>query len=42
MARVDSSSRGFERQRDSGHDQSKDTGKKDWQHDGGEDRSADS
>lgn len=42
MARVDSSSRGFERQRDSRHDQSKDTSKKDWHHEDGEDRSADS
>jgi hypothetical protein len=41
MARVESNSRGFERQRDSKHDKSSDP-KKDWHHDDGEDRSYDS
>ena len=41
MARVESNSRGFERQRDRSHDKSPDP-KKDWQHDGGEDGGGDS
>jgi len=39
MARVESSSRGFERERDRRHDKSPDTGKTDRHNDdGGEDR----
>ena len=42
MARVESSSRGFERQRDRRHDKSPDTGKKDRHNDDGEDGGRDS
>jgi len=42
MARVESNSRGFERQRDRRHDRSPDTGKKDWHNDDGEDGGGDS
>ena len=41
MARVESSSRGFERQRDSRHDKSPDP-KRDRRHDDGEDERGDS
>ena len=42
MARVESNSRGFERERDRRHDRSPDTGKKDWHNDDGEDGGGDS